>query len=250
MFHKGWCSPPAALPPLGDGDVHLWVASMEIDCARDRAFGGGCLSRSELQRMARFRNPADGERFAQSRAFLRRVLGGYLDLPPERVPLTEAASGKPTLVAQHDPHSMGFNLAHSGTLAICGLSGGSEIGVDIEAVREMLDLDSLIRRCLTTDEREEVTGLDRADRLVAFYRFWTRKEAYLKGLGVGLSMDPSHVCVRDPGHPQVLAPPRPDLPKEEARWTVTDVVPAPGYLAAVASSRPPEALLRFIEASP
>jgi 4'-phosphopantetheinyl transferase len=250
MFNKGWCPPPAALPPPRDGDVHLWVVRLEIECVRDGASRTGCLSRSEQERMARFRDPADGERFAQARAFLRRILGRYLELPPERVPLTEGGNGKPTLAVQHGPPSIGFNLAHSGALAVCGLSGRSEIGVDLEAVRDMSDLDSMIRRCLTADEREEVMGLDQADHLVAFYRFWTRKEAYLKGLGVGLSLDPSNVCVRDPENPRILASPRPDALKEEDRWTVRDIVPAPGYLAAVALSRPPEALLRFIEASP
>jgi 4'-phosphopantetheinyl transferase len=116
---------------------------------------------------------------------LRRVLSRYLDLPAAEIHLANGEHGKPRLA---DPESgLQFNLSHSGSLALVAVSRGLEVGVDVEKLEPGRDLVALAARVLEPEEAEAVRAATGEDRARVFYELWTRHEARLKCLGIGLT---------------------------------------------------------------
>jgi phosphopantetheinyl transferase len=142
---------------------------------------------------------------------LRRVLSRYLDLPPAEIRLADGEHGKPRPA---DPENgLRFNLSHSGSLALVAVALGREVGVDVEKLKPERDLVALAARALAPEEAAAVRAVTGADRVRVFYELWTRHEARLKCLGVGLTG----------------APPQPS-----PQIAVAAVPVARGYAAAVA----------------
>jgi 4'-phosphopantetheinyl transferase len=232
-------------PPLES--VHLWIT----DVGRRglcREFAAE-LSRDECGRIERVRDPVHRYRKGASRAFLRRTLSLYLETPPQRIDLVVGPHGKPRLAAgQESDPTLHFNLAHSDELVLLAVSGASRLGVDVERVREMDDLEDLVRRCLTPAEVDLLSsgGIARTE---GFLRLWTRKEALLKGLGLGLTLDPGTISVLDPENP-TLTENRPALPPHQVHgWTLLDLAPADGFVGALAIEVPGLGVQRFVDDS-
>ena len=166
-------------------DVHVWLVSLDehaphLDELRQ------VLSAEERHRAAQFVREADRVRFAVGRGILRRLLGHYLDMPPKDVELRSTAFGKPEVAAVTGEPSIQFNLSHSGGQAAYAFARGRRVGIDLEAVRPLSDLDGMVRQVLTMQEQREFNRLPPTLRLPAFYQCWTRKEAVTKAMGEGL----------------------------------------------------------------
>jgi 4'-phosphopantetheinyl transferase len=142
------------------------------------------LSADETARAARFVSVADRSRFALTRAALRQLLAAATGVPPEALVLATGQSGKPCLAATDAPH---FNVSHSGSLALIGLSRLRPIGVDIEVRRDLSDLMGLAEACFSPREYRALSDLPYKARESAFYATWTGKEAVLKALGTGIA---------------------------------------------------------------
>jgi 4'-phosphopantetheinyl transferase len=194
--------------------VDLWWTRLDAAAAagRDRS---DCLSADELARAARFVSAADGARFVAARAFLRHVLAGRTGTAPQAVRFRYGAHGKPAL--DETPRDVRFSLAHAGNVAACAVTAGpGEVGVDIEHVRPLRDLEGLARVALARGEMAHLTSLPAPARLAAFFEAWTRKEAVLKAVGCGLAWpldglevafgpgQPARLlrCAPDPGAPE------------------------------------------------
>jgi 4'-phosphopantetheinyl transferase len=141
------------------------------------------LSVDERERAARFHFEKDRQRFTLCRAWLRCILGGRLEVPPQAVVLRPGSHGKPAVDGPWQ-----FNLSHSGMWALCAVARGLPVGVDIEAHREMADAEDLAGRFFTPDEAQLVRAGDRRER--RFFTVWTRKEAFVKANGTGFHTDP------------------------------------------------------------
>lgn len=187
--------------------VQLWSVSLDSVGRFDRLWT--LLSRDEIDRAVRIPDPRIRRRYVAGRAALRRLLGERLETPPAELRFDYGPRGKPSL----EGAEVGFNLSHSGDLALIAISDGGLVGVDLEQLRPRPRLDLLSRRVLTDDEREL---LDRADAagegLRWFLRCWTAKEAVAKALGLGLALAPSRISVVPEGLDRALA----------------EVAPAPG----------------------
>jgi len=120
---------------------------------------------------------------------LRRVLARYLDEAPEEIALTRGERGKPCLATE--PERLGFNLSHSGELTLVAVSHGREVGVDVERAKPGRDLVALAARALAPEDAATVRAAAAAERTRVFYELWTRHEARLKCLGVGLAGEPT-----------------------------------------------------------
>ncbi|MGB3297563.1 MAG: 4'-phosphopantetheinyl transferase superfamily protein [Phormidesmis sp.] len=150
-----------------------------------------CLSSDEKARANRFKFARDRRRFVVARGTLRHLLGRELARSPQSITLCYGEYGKPSLSstaansADYKACNFHFNLSHSGELALCALGGDRPVGVDIEIIRPIQQLDNMIERCLS--EREQTQVRATADSLRAFLQCWTCKEAYLKAIGKGLS---------------------------------------------------------------
>ena len=142
----------------------------------------------ESTRARAYRQEEDRCRFLVGRGMLRVLLGGYLGRPTKDVPIVSGAMGKPVLPPATNPGEWQFNVAHSGKWILAAIARRRRVGVDVERIRPMLDLEPLAERCCSPRERQIFKALPEDEKQTAFFRCWTRKEAYMKGLGLGLEI--------------------------------------------------------------
>ncbi|HEY0418619.1 MAG TPA: 4'-phosphopantetheinyl transferase superfamily protein [Acetobacteraceae bacterium] len=202
------------------------------------------LSAEERSRAGRMIAPA-AEHFIAAHGGMRRILGACVGQHPAALRLVVGPFGKPHLP---DHPELRFSLSHSRGLAILAATRGMEVGVDIELCRPVRD--GLAERYFAPSEAAALRALPEPDRTVAFFACWTRKEAFVKALGTGLStrLDSFEVSVR-PDEPARLVHVAGDA-QEAARWRLHDLAPAPGYAGAVALRNPSARLVcRVMEPS-
>lgn len=221
------------MPVLDPQDVHVWSVSLPAQGSVLEACEG-LLSPDERARAARMLLASRREAFVVARGLLRTLTGRYAGLPPGDVRFTYTALGRPSLAA--DAPSLQFSVSHSGGQVLLAFAGQARVGVDIERVRTSAGSDAIARRFFTAGEQAELAALAGPDRLEAFFACWTRKEALLKAVGLGIARGLSHVEVTcRPGDPARLV--RSDLDEiNPARWSLVDLAAAPGYRAALAVS--------------
>jgi 4'-phosphopantetheinyl transferase len=214
------------------GEVHLRFASLVWDLDGLAHFER-LLGTDELLRAGRLRSREARDRFVAGRGLLRETLAACLGQDPAMVRLAMGEFGKPRLADREEGGGLRFNLSHSGDLCLVAVAVGREVGVDLELVRDDLPFREMAARFFSQRERDELFGLPEDEQLAAFYRGWTRKEAYLKGCGSGFSQ-PADACdVSLLPSPAALLAHR-TAPGEPAAWTITDLPVPPGYCAALA----------------
>jgi 4'-phosphopantetheinyl transferase len=189
------------------------------------------LSPDEGGRARRYQFEKDRRQFVVTRAVLRVLLGNYLKTTPERVVFNYGEYGKPSLA---EPGSgIRFNVSHSGELALIAVANGREVGVDVEFLRPMADREQLAAASFSSRELAEFRALPPARQQAAFFAGWTRKEAYLKARGGGLSIPLDSFAVSLAPHgPASLLEVRND-PLEPSRWGMADLLVAQGYAGAL-----------------
>lgn len=148
------------------------------------------LSPEEEERAAEYRFARDREAFVLAHGAVREILSSYTGLPPRELRIATREGGKPYLLDS----DLRFNLSHSGQLALLAV-GRTELGVDVERRREDLDVGALAERFFSAPEVEHLARLAEPSRTRAFFAIWTRKEAYLKATGDGLSLPLSSFAV-------------------------------------------------------
>jgi 4'-phosphopantetheinyl transferase len=201
------------------------LALLDLDLPRAELDEYCCwLDADELQRAARFRRSIDRDRFVARRGLMRAHLGQELGIAPQMVRIATDACGKPFL---RDDPDLAFNLSHSNGLALLATTRGGMIGCDIEWRNPELACPRVAERLFAAEEYETLTALPLEQWIAGFYNCWTRKEAYVKALGLGLSypLDAFTVSVA-PGEPARFT-------SDEPGWTLASFEPAPGYQAAL-----------------
>ncbi|MFT3954882.1 MAG: 4'-phosphopantetheinyl transferase superfamily protein [Piscinibacter sp.] len=174
-------SAPLQLPGARVWLVDLTAEPSPAQCA--------WLDDEERAKAARFVFDADARRYRAAHVALRAHLGALLDVTPAKLCFALSAEGKPGLLG----HELAFNLSHCGDAAAIAVGEtAAGIGVDIERLRSVDDLDALAQRCFTAAEQRELAACGSA-RDELFLQGWTRKEACLKAVGCGLSLEPAHV---------------------------------------------------------
>jgi 4'-phosphopantetheinyl transferase len=221
------------MPEISVVDVYsLWLAPDD----RAERDAWSLLTTEEQARAAQFRNATDRAARVRTRALLRTLLARELDLDPRAVPITEGRYGKPELGGRHGP--LHFNVSHSGARAVVALCRSHSIGVDIEKVRA-LDWRAVADAHFAPAEITAIAGRAPAERLDAFFDSWVAKEAYLKGVGVGLKRRTDDFVV--PSLPSG-APVRDDDADRRgvglARWYLHRLDVDDGYAAALAVAAP------------
>ena len=191
------------------------------------------LSADECSRMERLAFPALRERFVISRGCLRLILGHCTGSEPAGIRFDYGTQGKPHLYRGDTPTDVEFNVSHSGDLYLYALTRGSNVGIDVELMREDTDIDRLAARYFAPGEVRRLTDVPAGERRAAFYRCWTRKEAYLKARGCGISgeLDKFEVNFLASEPPAVLRT-RPGVARASS-WRVWDLVPEGGFAAAL-----------------
>jgi 4'-phosphopantetheinyl transferase len=234
---------------LGPEDVHLWRVDLE-------ATSGGVpqwlpiLSPDERTRASRFHRASDRHYFIAGRAILRQILGAYLDADPKTLNFAYSEKSKPALGEAHAGSNLTFNISHSGTIALLAFARSRQLGVDVEQVRRDFDTAPIAARFFSQVEQEELATLPADQRNEAFFLCWTRKEAYIKATGEGLSLPLRQFDVSlAPRAENVLLATRPD-PLECSRWSLRDIPVEAGYAAALCVSGTGWQLVQWSEESP
>ncbi len=174
--------------PLSAPGIELWLVDLQAPAReREAPAPGDWLDEAERSRAARFHFERDAHRYRASHTALRHLLAQRTGVAPAALRFATGRHDKPQLDL---PGAPAFNMSHSGRWALIGIGGQAPIGVDIEAPREMDDLMALAERNFTASECRELRAVPEAGRLRAFLRCWTRKEACLKAVGSGLSIEP------------------------------------------------------------
>ncbi|HET9588162.1 MAG TPA: 4'-phosphopantetheinyl transferase superfamily protein [Anaerolineales bacterium] len=222
-------SPPPDNPDLQPHQVDIWRARLDLPMEALKGWEA-VLSSEEAERAARFHFPKDRDRYIAAHGFLRGVLSRYLLCTPDELTFSANDYGKPVLIG----HKLEFNLSHSGDFALVALTRGYKIGVDLERVRQGISSLVIARQYFSKSEIAELQGLPLDQREAAFFTCWTRKEAYIKAQGLGLSLPLESFDVSlTPNQPTILRATRPDA-DEAARWTLRSLEIDPRYAAAVA----------------
>jgi 4'-phosphopantetheinyl transferase len=211
-----------------EGDLHVWTIDLAID---EAALQGllGVLSQEERKRAGRFGSEQDRRRFVAARGGLRRILGRYTGTDAAALVFEYGEFGKPALRLAVGDAPLQFNLSHAGDIALCAVSEGCEVGIDIEEVRTDFELERIAAQFFSTEERRQVAeARDPAD---TFTRIWVRKEAYLKGIGRGIGTDLTKFTVSVDADLEAVAV----ADQAEAEWVVREIPVPQGYRAAVAT---------------
>lgn len=210
-------------------EIHIWSARVDVHTSLvERLY---CmLSPGERERADRFRFQNDRRRYIASHALLCHVLSVYRDEEAHVLRYRFGANGKPHV--QGGPE---FNMSHSGDLALVAVGGQRRVGVDVEALRVVDDAERIAARYFTAAERDALYRLPRKARPRAFLLCWTRKEAYVKALGDGLSMplDAFQVTLAPGGSPQLWK--TRGRPAERIDFSLYHLEPSPGYVGALAA---------------
>jgi 4'-phosphopantetheinyl transferase len=211
------------------------VLGMRLDVRAEVSAGlWQLLSCNEREHAAKFRYAEHRQHYVVARATLRELLAERLRIAPEAVELIETEYGKPRLAPVHAATDVEFNLSHSGSLALYAFASGRAVGVDMELIREVSDADDLAERFFSSTETASLKALPREQRSLAFLACWTRKEALIKALGLGLScpLDAFDVTI-DPNAPARITRMARRIDRVE-NWAMLALTPYPGYIAALA----------------
>lgn len=220
-----WKAAPAVASLPKPDEVFVWRIALATVSDADESQ----LSADERERADRFRFPDVRRAFVQGRLFLRRILARTLQADPASLRFSVEGNGKPKL----DGVELAFNLSHSGGQALCAIAGTGPVGVDVETVSPSRDLVGLARRYFAADEFESLQSLPHVERTAAFYRCWTRKEAFIKAIGEGLSrpLDSFSVEFRIGVAPRFLR--IGNNPDEPQRWRLCNLDSGSGFAAAL-----------------
>ena len=228
------------LPAVRQDAIHLWTIPLDLD-ASIQAELHDSLNDVEKIHAERFLFVEHRRRFAIRRAALRSILGSYLGLQAKEVEFSINEFGKPWL--PQSPGRYSFSASHSHEVAIVAVSEGGQVGADIEWIRDLPDLDNIARQFFAICEQEEIANTAEADRSLAFFRCWTRKEAFVKAIGLGLHY-PLDQCRVPVGPLAGVAPIKVDCEHiiEACPLTVRDIPVPDGYVGALVHGRPAQML--------
>lgn len=232
-YESLWCLPLADLR-LSREEIHVWRARLDLPTARVQSLLS-TLSSDELDRAERFYFKKDRQHFIVARGLLRAILSRYLDIESSQLRFCYTNYGKPALTNGPD-HSdkLEFNLAHADGIVLYAVTYGRKVGIDIERVRIDLDYEDIAARFFSSLERTMLDSMPTGMRTEAFFNCWTRKEAYIKARGEGLSMPLDQFDVSlIPGQPAILLNSRGDL-QDVAHWSLQELMPGLGYVATLA----------------
>ena len=216
---------------LPDHEAQVWKVQLPVAAPAYAEFER-TLDADERSRAARFRFARDRERFSIARGLLRSLLGRYCGIEPEEIRFSYGEQGKPELAVP--AKQISFNLSHSGDMVVLAFTSCPAVGVDVERFRADLATRQIASRFFAEEEVEALFGLSPEAQFAGFFCCWTRKEAFIKARGEGLSLSLSDFAVSlDPRKRARLVHIRGDVAAAE-RWKLEDIAVSSGYAAALA----------------
>lgn len=223
-------SPASGDERLEGTHVHVWRADLPTESARVEDLQG-VLSADENARAERYPLVENRRRFVAARAVLRHVLARYADCPPDQLRFAYGEHGKPQLVGDGASSRLEFNMSHSGDVVLYAVASGRAVGVDVEHLRTRDNYMRIAQRFFSIEEYEALAALPAAERPRAFYRCWTRKEAYVKARGDGIAAGLDTFSVSLDERAAILR--SDEGAGETARWNMSSLQLGEGYIGAL-----------------
>ena len=213
-------------------EVHVWRVFLDSTTFEIENLLG-ILSTDELERAGRFHFEKDQKRFIVARGILRKILGRYLEIKPNKLRFEYTSHGKPVLATNSGYDTLRFNLSHSDAFALYAVTRDRNIGIDIERVRDDIDVEQIARRYFSQNEISSLERIHKNKRSEGFFKYWTRKEAFIKATGQGISF-PMEQCDVTLISGKDLSPiTLPGDKREGSCWYGQDLFPGCGYAAAI-----------------
>ena len=232
-----WPHPPTELD-FSPGIVHVWSVRLNVHTGSLDQLSN-LLSDDERIRAERFHFSRHQNRYTVCRGRLRQILARYLGLGPEHVRFEYGAHGKPFLADAQSRSGIRFNVSKSHELALVAVAILRDVGVDVERIRPVSDAEQIAQRYFSAEEQRDLESLPASQRNLAFLHLWTRKEALLKAIGTGLSMELDQLTVTaDPlGPVSVVA--LDGCENAKTQWQIAPIIPSEQYVGALASPGDP-----------
>jgi 4'-phosphopantetheinyl transferase len=226
-----WCASPEDWQ-LAENEVHVWRASLEVPASSVEHLQR-LLVDGEIERARRFYFEKDRRHWIVAHAVLRTLLGRYLRVEPRTLVFATNEYGKPSIASPLAERRLHFNLSHSGDLALYAFAYDKELGIDVERMRVGIDYMDLATRYFSVYERTALRALPADRQEEAFFLCWSRKEAYIKarGKGVSLPLDQFDVSLA-PDEPAILLGSR-EEPQATERWSLHALFPGERYAGAL-----------------
>jgi 4'-phosphopantetheinyl transferase len=226
---------------LGANEAHVWRASLDQPAdmiAKLAPF----LSQDEYQRAMRRYRPVDRDRFIVGRGILRKIISAYLALQPGQLRFTYNEYGRPAVSDDQNDCALNFNLAHSAELVLYAVTRGRVVGIDIEYIHDDFATLEIAEHFFSKDEVAALKSLPADQRTIGFFNCWSRKEAFIKAKGMGVSYPLDRFTVSlAPGEPPALLKVDDDK-REVARWKMYELKPGADYAAALIAAGTPMTL--------
>jgi 4'-phosphopantetheinyl transferase len=224
---------------LTSDEIHLWLAFYdEIQDERLHSTYRAILTDAERQQQLRFLFARDQLRYLVTRALVRTVLARYAPIAPEHWTFATNSYGRPYIAncdaAAADLH---FNVSHTHSLIVLGLTRGGELGVDVENVRDRAAPIDIADRFFAPAEVAALAQVRADERHDRFFEYWTFKESYIKARGMGLSLPLDKFSFHFPSPQKVILATDPQLADDPAQWQFWQFRPTPAYLLATCARR-------------
>jgi 4'-phosphopantetheinyl transferase len=218
---------------LSEDEIHIWASCLDVARTALTVFAAS-LSKEERIRAKKYRFRRHQYRFIAGRGLLRAIVSQYLHIDPAKLVFEYNSHGKPEVTRQFNSSGIHFNLSHSDDMALFAVTIVGPVGIDIERLRLIKDAGELVNWFCSPRERELFQNLDSREKQRAFFHLWTRKEAFLKATGEGISrlLNQVEVSFRPREPAQLIAVLGES--KRATRWSIHGLSPAPGFVAAVA----------------
>jgi len=232
IAERAWLTQAEDLAILSD-EVHVWRASLNQPTWWVQKLEH-LLAPEELNRAERLRSDKERQGFMVARGLLRAILSRYLDVEPSQLRFAGDAYAEPTLISPAPRERLSLSLSHAHELALIAISQRRRIGVSLGYLRPVPEMERIAEGLLSPQEKIIWRALPQSEKLRAFFKCWTCKQAYLKASGEGLGLPPGRLAVDIfPTEAAQLLSLDGD-PSEAARWSLRELPPAPGYVAALA----------------
>lgn len=218
---------------LNQDELHVWLANLEI-ASQQLGELERTLTADEIARADSFYFDRDRRGFTAARGILRAIVASYLETTPAALRFSYTEFGKPRLEGSQNNRDLSFNLSHSGGLLLIAVAAARDVGVDIETIDDSVRTAEVAKSFFSTNEIASLERLPRSLQIAGFFHCWTRKEAYIKARGMGLSipLDSFDVSL-NPGEPAALIATRDSA--DVSNWKIENLEIDSGYAAAVAA---------------
>ena len=228
-----WHSPPSRIN-LTTQEIHIWRGDLNVESSKIELLERN-LAPDELERANRFHFAKDRQHFIAGRGFLRKIISLYGKLEPHELQFKYSAHGKPILANSTVANKLAFNLSHSQGLALYAIGYQCYVGIDLEHIRPIKDVENLAKRFFSAGEYDYIASFPPMEMHKAFFQFWTCKEAYLKAIGEGLAgLEKVEVSLKENDSPQLL---KTLVNSTACDWFLHQFTPCNDYIATVAVNR-------------